>query len=32
VHTDKEPKPGDCSCINVCIADMSELYCIMSKT
>ena len=32
VHTNAEPKPGDCSCINVCIADMSELYCIMESS
>ena len=32
VHTNASPKPGDCSCINVCIADMSELYCIMESS
>lgn len=31
VHTNAEPKPGDCSCVNVCIADMSEMYCIMAS-
>ena len=31
VHTDADPKPGDCSCTHVCIADMSELYCIMTN-
>lgn len=30
-HTNADPQPGDCSCTNVCIADMSELYCIMSS-
>lgn len=30
-HTNEDPKPGDCSCTNVCIADMSELYCIMTS-
>jgi hypothetical protein len=30
-HTNAVPKPGDCSCTHVCIADMSELYCIMTK-
>ena len=30
-HTNATPKPGDCSCTNVCIADMSELYCIMAS-
>lgn len=30
-HTNADPKPGDCSCANVCIADMSELYCIMAS-
>lgn len=30
-HTNAHPRPGDCSCTNVCIADMSELYCIMSS-
>jgi len=29
-HTNAIPKPSDCSCTNVCIADMSELYCIMA--
>ena len=29
-HTNAHPRPGDCSCTNVCIADMSELFCIMS--
>jgi hypothetical protein len=28
-HTNADPKPGDCSCEQVCIADMSDLYCIM---
>lgn len=32
VHTNACPKPGDCSCTHVCIADMSELYCIMEST
>ena len=31
VHTNADPKPGDCSCVNVCVADMSEMYCIMAK-
>ena len=31
VHTNAEPKPGDCSCTHVCIADMSEMYCIMTS-
>jgi hypothetical protein len=30
-HTNAIPKPGDCSCTSVCIADMSELYCIMAS-
>lgn len=30
-HTNAIPKSGDCSCTNVCIADMSELYCIMAS-
>jgi hypothetical protein len=30
-HTNADPKPSDCSCTNVCIADMSELYCIMAS-
>lgn len=30
-HTNADPKPGDCSCTNVCIADMSDLYCIMAS-
>ena len=30
-HTNKYPIPGDCSCVNVCVADMSEMYCIMAK-
>lgn len=29
-HTNANPRPGDCSCTNVCIADMSELYCIIT--
>ena len=29
VHTNANPKPGDCACTINCIADMSELYCIM---
>lgn len=29
IHTNNPPKPDDCSCKNVCIADMSELYYIM---
>lgn len=32
VHTDADPKLGDCSCAHVCIADMSELYCIMTAS
>jgi len=32
VHTNACPKPGDCSCVNVCIADMSDLYCIMESS
>ena len=32
VHTDEEPKSSDCSCISVCIADMSEMYCIMESS
>ena len=31
VHTNSDPKPGDCSCASVCIADMSEMYCIMAR-
>jgi len=30
-HTNAAPKPGDCSCEQVCIADMSDLYCIMAS-
>jgi hypothetical protein len=30
-HTNADPKPGDCSCTVNCIADMSELYCIMAS-
>lgn len=30
-HTNADPKPGDCSCTINCIADMSELYCIMAS-
>ena len=30
-HTNADPKPGDCSCTINCIADMSELYCIMDS-
>ena len=30
-HTNSDPKPTDCLCTNVCIADMSELYCIMTS-
>ena len=30
-YTNANPKPSDCSCTNVCIADMSELYCIMTS-
>jgi hypothetical protein len=30
-HTNADPKPGDCSCTNACIADMSELYYIMAS-
>ena len=30
-HTDAYPKPGDCSCAKVCIADMSEMYVIMGS-
>ena len=29
VHTNATPKTGDCSCENVCIADVSEMYCTM---
>ena len=29
VHTNAAPKPGDCSCERVCIADVSEMYCTM---
>ena len=32
VYTNAEPKPGDCSCATVCIADMSDLYCIMESS
>lgn len=28
-HTNADPKPGECSCTTNCIADMSEIYCIM---
>ena len=31
-HTNANPRPGDCSCTNVCISDMSELYCIMKES
>ena len=30
-HTNADPKPGDCSCTIMCVADMSELYCIMAS-
>ena len=30
-HTNADPKPADCSCTINCIADMSELYCIMAS-
>ena len=30
-HTNADPKLGDCSCEQVCIAEMSELYCIMAS-
>ena len=30
-HTNAAPKLGDCSCASVCVADMSELYCIMAS-
>ena len=29
-HTNADPQPGDCSCTSMCVADMSELYCIMA--
>ena len=28
-HTNAPPIPGDCTCTNVCIVDMSEMYSIM---
>lgn len=30
-YTNANPRPGDCSCTVNCIADMSELYCIMTS-
>ena len=32
VHTNADPKTGDCSCVNVCVVDMSEMYCIMASS
>ena len=31
-HTNAPSKPDDCSCTSTCIADMSELYCIMESS
>ena len=32
IYTNAERKPGDCSCTSTCVAEMSELYCIMSAS
>jgi hypothetical protein len=30
-YTNANPRPGDCSCTHVCIAYMSEMFCIMKN-
>ena len=31
-HTNARPRPDDCSCTVNCIADMSEMFCIMTES
>ena len=32
IYTNAERKPGDCSCTSTCVAEMSELFCIMTAS